>query len=201
MNRLHTATAAAIVSCLAAASTRAAISYAWTTDAPVYTIAPGGSQTVHLFLQETDATSTEGIAAEGGLLGVGFTVTSSGPGMIVSFAPNMAAFSDTTSKTLTPISAAFRGEIPFDATVGPNPNADGRIDLGTISVTSIGPANTTFTIGDFGPNAQTGTVNGTGVLDDSIAAGSFTVAVPEPASVALITGTAMLALRRGRRRG
>jgi len=200
MQRLYRAIAFAIISGTFAASSQAAVSYAWTTDSSTYTIAPGGSQTVHLYLQETGATSSEGIAAEDGLLGVGFSIAADGPGTIVSFAPNTATFSDGISQTLTSTSAAFSGEIPFDATVGPNPDSDGRIDLGTISVTATGPGDTTFTISDFGPGAQTGTLDGTGALDDTIANGTFTVAVPEPASMTVIAGTAAIGLRRNRRR-
>ena len=189
------------------AISQAAPTYKWTTDASSYTTTAGTNQVVHLYLSETGATASSGIAHENGLLSVGFKVTASSPGSIVSFAPNTTDFSvDDGSPTPTGTSAAFYAEISnarFSSNSGVNPNGSGLLDLGFITVKSTGPANAVFSITDFDsgaatPKGQTGTISGTTSLDSQIANGSFAVAVPEPTSLAGLAMLGSFILRRRR---
>jgi hypothetical protein len=187
----------ALITCSAA---QAALTFAWTTDqvGPSFNITPGGSQMVHLYLKQTGGTANSGISAEDGLLGVGFSILrSSGTGTITGFAPDNTTFSLSSVQNQTTTTASFKGVIPESVEVGPVPDSNDLILLGSLTVQSFGPGDTTFVIGDYGDATQTGTVRdgALSIMDDMIGRGNFTVAVPEPTSLGILAGSCLLLLR------
>jgi hypothetical protein len=184
----------ALITCSAA---QAALTFAWTTDqvGPSFNITPGGSQVVHLYLKQTGGTANSGISAEDGLLGVGFSISrSSGTGTITGFAPDNTTFSLSSVQNQTTTTASFKGVIPDSVPVGPIPDNNDLILLGSLTVQSFGPGDTAFVIGDYGAATQTGTVLGVdlGSMDSIIGQGSFTISVPEPVSLISVAGGFLL---------
>lgn len=195
----HFATLTAAIAAMLLASSASAATLAFTASPAASTVAPGGTATINLFLLESGANPV--IAAEGGLFSVGFAVRRiSGTGTITAFTPDTATFNVGPATSTGATQSTFYGEIttlvPYDSTVGPKPDAQGLIPLGSVTIQGL-TGDTLFEIGDISAANQTTTVLGLGSLDAGIAAGTFSVVVPEPATAVLL-GAASLMLRRRR---
>ena len=204
-------------------SATADITYSYAMDQSIYNVAPGASQTVKIYLQETlDNGSTSLIQSDGGLGGAGFKVqapsgsaaTITGVGFNPAFnydagsingSPagqiNQALLTATSAKLLE---STASGGVPLGS------GADaGRVYLGTITIQApLTPgASTDFMLGRYGSGYDVITAGTNGyILDVDSAAPAykgatdlttFTVsAVPEPTALGLTLTGSMLLLRR-----
>jgi len=207
----------------------AAVTYQYVTDKPTYSAAQSGtSVTVQLFLQETltgTSTSLLAPARENGVAGLGLKVTrGSGNSILATLNENSTDFSGPEQHSVA------AGLIAFTIAPGPppqtnpqigntaggtvtNPAANGRIYMGSITVTA-GSTPTTFTVGPFdgsGGNSLSGknfydldfsqsSPAADAYTGASSNPGTFTVTVaPEPASFGIIGAAISIGLLRRRR--
>lgn len=173
----------------------------------------GSNLTGNIYLKETLTNGSASlIASDGGLLGYGFAVDRvNGASTLTGFANNAALFSGPvfTDPNGSATHRGGTGAIALTAATGPNPDANGLILLGTISI-AVGSGSSSFVLGvhdNFFGNTLTNTnvydldVSDTGYTGAANAPFNFTVnaaAVPEPASVVIlaIAGIGVLARRR-----
>lgn len=183
---------AAALSLLPASPSRGGITYA--TDAAQYTVAPGATVTVHVYLEFTDADATD-LVLENGLFGAGTTLTvtqsvpNNNPPVVIAasdIAHNSALFDD-------PLGAIKNFGLGFasllvtvdpyasDGDLGATGSLVGpvrRLELGTITFTAgANPGeNTTIVVGDFDPGTDdTVTWNSFQILDSRIGFATMTI--------------------------
>ena len=195
-----------------ATETWATVSYSYVTDASSYD-ASGGSATVKVYLQETLTSGSPSLlAAEGGIYGGGFKVDllSGGGVKLNTFAAN-PVLTGPGSSTIGDTVMSALATIPLGAPSGPTADGSGRILLGSVTLIPGGGGSSPATfalerIDNLGGNTLTYTNNYD--MDFDLAAPAFlgatgqttfTVAVPEPGSIALALTAGLLCLRRSRR--
>ena len=203
-------------------SVHAAISYQYTAGGSSYTVSPGQSITVPLYLHEIlTGGDTSLIGANGGLYAGGFAVIRSGtvpssPAALTAIAGDLTTFSggffapDTMSMT----SSFMRGAIAAGSTY-PSPDANGLISLGTVTIQggTIAGQTSSFMVQPYGISNATvtnlplpfgydldSTNNGTTAGPPTYAGATamvYTVTtVPEPVSLAVLGLVPLLGLRR-----
>ncbi len=227
--------AAAAVALVVAASAKAAITYEYTTyagNSPVteYSFTPGMPLTIPIYLHEQlTGGSTSLITADGGLVGAAFSVTqtsNTGSGTLTSVAASVTGngsnfaggFSNMSGKD----SSTFQGlaeVVSVFAASGPVPDANGDIEIGSITITTNTP--NTYVLANYnypstksddltgtfgnGPGASIGGFDldpnnsGTYAYTGAIANPETIILVPEPGTVGLL-GISSLALLARRRR-
>lgn len=166
-----------------------------------YATTPNGSTTVVIKLVETGGTT---LADSDGLFSFGFTLTrTTGTATITAVTRNAAFDSVKTGSTLSselPVSVykLWAAQDVNFGVEGPGADGSGQVTLATLTING-GPTGGMFQLADFGSRFQTVLYSGDG-LDPTLGFGSFTIAVPEPGSAALLLLAAIpLGLRRRRR--
>jgi len=206
----------------------AAVTYRYVSDQPTYTApSAGASVTVQLFLQETltgGSTSLLAPARENGVGALGLRVTrGAGNSILSALNQDFTDFSGPEQHSVAAGLISFTEAAGLPPAQNPqigntaggtvsNPAANGRIYMGSITITA-GSQATTFTIAPydaFGGNSLSGKnfydldFTQTSPAADAYTGANqnpttFTVQVPEPASFGIIGATIALGLLRRRR--
>jgi hypothetical protein len=168
-----------------------------------YLTSPGQPVQIPIYLKETLSNgSTSQITADGGLFSFGTTVAlNSGGGQINAFDRNPAFDQrDNGSTTSFPTSSVkLWAEQNANFPNGPVPDVTtGRILLATLTFQAPASGSASLSIGDFNGATTETLTYAFHELDATIAPGSFTVAVPEPISLALAAPFVAILLRRRR---
>jgi hypothetical protein len=177
-----------------------------------YTLDPGESVTLFVFLRETLVDDTSFLADEDGLSSGAALIERVGalptdPAVITAVARDLSNFSQFSSDSVEAggAEATVGGVRSFDATSGTpiltiNDN-ERRVAIGTVTIQAgdVLSEVTTFQTGDPGGD-DTVTWENLVTLDDDIVPGEFTVSVvPEPVGLGLLAGAGLLLLGRRRR--
>ncbi len=151
-----------------------------------------------IYLHEVSGPTSQ-INSDGGLFSFGFSVSvTGGPGTIQSLTRNPAFDQlDPGSTGIFPTTtASLWAEQNANYPNGPTVDGNGNVLLATLTLQGVSTA-TTLNIADFGAGSQT--VDYAGKALDPSASYSTTVAVPEPATLA-VSGAGVMLLLTGRRR-
>ena len=172
MNKYHKAILGGAVALgfFAQSNADASIIYSYVTSTPTYTVAPGGSVTVPIYLQEMlSGGSSSLISADGGLFSGGFSVTRAGtlpasPATLTTIAGSVSAngsnfaggsfTQDPNNQSTTFV--AGDNLASFTATSGPIPNGSALIELGTVTIQAGAAGTTDFTLANYTYPSQGG---------------------------------------------
>jgi hypothetical protein len=186
---------ALVLGTLCAATSAASAALVFQSDLTSYSVDSSGQKqaVVNIYLAQTGATTT--LTSEGGLNSVGFVVTPSNSltaPTLLSITPN-STFTGTKTGNTT---AGTLYEEMTDITSGVTASSN-RVFLGTFTYSGLATtaSTTTFTIADRAARDDTYTASGT-LLDSQLASGTFTITVPEPASLAVMAFGGLLMLHR-----
>lgn len=191
------------------------VTFRYATDQSSYLVAPGGSVDVVVMLIEERSSDQDAsiLLQEDGVIGWDARVSrESGSAMITGALVNMDVFSFPFADTVNPNPIPLGGSTSIDFAasafdmVGPAGEQDGlirKLILGTVTIavpdSPVDPLEISmFSVGDSQLGSNTVT-NGFSVLDAQIQPASFTIQVPEPTCLGLVSGIALLACRRRRR--
>jgi hypothetical protein len=192
-----------------AAPARAAILFSYFTDQSNYSANPGQAVPVSVSLRETvTGSDTSLLVSDGGLAGAGVKLVQTNspvsPSVIASLAGIQGdpAFDGGAFPQLPPPYLLEIIALPPSAGVTGVDKGGGvrEVHLGTFTFTAGGPGVTDLQTAPFSASsADTVTDNSLMVLDQRIAPSSFTItvtAVPEPATLSLLTASALFILAR-----
>mgnify|MGYP006268880583 CR=1 FL=1 len=197
--------------------TASAATYSYAAEPASSVVAPGGTITVDIFLvEELQAGDTSSpLDDAGGLFSFDFQLEAlSGPARIADAADLVPDpdFDDTTAivREVTDtlgLEGYLSHGVGFDLQ-NPTPvgvgfeNGTKRVRLGQVSLTlsGTGTATTSYTVSDWDGGNNTLFADGSDLDDTSITPATFNVAVPEPATAAvMVIGGGALLMRRSRR--
>lgn len=202
-NRPIFVTTTALVLALAARAPAATFKFA--AEQAIVTAVPGATVPVNIYLVEEGSPfiGTTGVDGQNGLFSFGFMLAQTGNASITSAAIS-SEFGLTAPLPSFPVSSlqltGNRLSESFPPDHGPVPQ-EGRILLATIQLIVPASGASTFTIADDANLTSSTTVTyAFETLDDQIADGSFTIAVPEPSVGSLFTAAIALGLGRIRHR-
>jgi hypothetical protein len=195
----------------ATASVRAAVTFDFVAGQPTYSVAPGGTTTVPIYLRETlTGSSISLLASEDGLFSSVAQASRTGtppstPAMITGATKDVTNFDDSNfdDTTFAPTLATIGGSRSFNdahgtpVVVDPFDSNVRRVSIGTVTITAgSAPAETTtFQLADRPGRDDTLTwTNGT-ILDSQIAPSTFSVVTtPEPSTAIAFAGAAAVAM-------
>ncbi|HWE94195.1 MAG TPA: PEP-CTERM sorting domain-containing protein [Tepidisphaeraceae bacterium] len=158
--KLAVLSAVAAIGVVGSYQANAAVVYSYTTDQPDYSVAPGGTAVVKLYLQESGSPSF--ITSDGGLFAAGNEVdfvssSASTPATITGQAPNTTDFggptSNTVSKTQSVLIMAIASPPAPDVQLqntggGASPNTlSNEVYIGSITITAGSSGVTHYTVG------------------------------------------------------
>jgi hypothetical protein len=198
---------------------RAATIYSLLASQSDYSVAPGGSAQVSVYLQEARQSSgdTSLLTSGNGLFGFSLNLTTSGSGEILGASADTSLFAAPVNTVYDPATISASGTLSSDmlltsSIISSGPGPEGTLSNGGLTRTillatysvdagTLAGANAAFTIQDstaFGPDPNTITYNDN-ALDSLIQPGSFdlTVVAPEPGSLGIACiGVWLLSRRR-----
>jgi hypothetical protein len=191
-----------------AAPAQAAITYQYVAGQATYAASPGQAVSVPIYLRETvTGASTSLIFSENGMFGAGFSVGQIGTPVLYTLAANTAEFSGPSTVNASSLTESIAPTATAGVFGATSPGGIRDVLLGHVNLTA-GSGSTTFNVARYdhlGGNTLTNTsffdldFPQAGASYVAVQGGSFLIAVPEPAGVAmlLIPLTVLIRRRRG----